>query len=690
MAKLVDVYRTEKQPSMDKRQLPLIIDENLTMVMDLSGMGIVCDSPMVRGKELDEFLRKFNVLSPSEIKSAFEVTMKDLLRILSQTIPCVGCRRSVERLFYQLMKSGHPALDPLYVSSEGVLSIRKEQLESPQVLCTLLHGHSSRLISLVDSQPRSKKSHRCNLHSLDSQRSRPVTSAWVDVWECMRPQCKEEVVVIESSTLLTTLENYLRKHRFCGECRTKVLKAYTLLVEEPDPCREKGYVPALYLGIKRCIPEKHIHLQTRTAYIANLITRAEPELMGSRRERHAKTLEIAQEEVLTCLGLCVYERLHRINLRLREEECTCQVLAAVAIEALCRNFEMAVEVKQGVSQLELLYEQITKEELAKQQKKEHKKQKRRKKKERRAEQDEKENNCECESEENGDHNTEELYNSCMCLDPKPSLQSTERHKLQVLDRKSKGSPTCYCEVCIRRKKDKGQITGSVDDQSNKGNRVVEKLQQQQLQHSRKTGTSCSSRDVTSNNNNNSTPPLSQQSLSPCQSCKSAQDLVETSHSCNGNWSSSEHSQDCGYSSENNNGCCDTGSGSSSLPSSPEGSEIACSDGFCNHEGECHGDRSCEIQVCDRTRQVSSVNTHHNSKAAPGGLTLTLEQMLEESYSSDEECYIPVEEVQEFKSKMLHVMEKRKELRQTLRKRFDELCINSPQPPVYRSAHCASN
>lgn len=63
----------------------------------------------------------------------------------------------------------------------------------------------------------------------------------------------------------------------------------------------------------------------------------------SRRERHAKTLESAQEEVLTCLGLCIYERLHRINLRLREEECTCKVLAAVAIDGLCRNFEVSKE-----------------------------------------------------------------------------------------------------------------------------------------------------------------------------------------------------------------------------------------------------------------------------------------------------------------------------------------------------------
>jgi len=63
----------------------------------------------------------------------------------------------------------------------------------------------------------------------------------------------------------------------------------------------------------------------------------------SRRERHAKTLESAQEEVLTCLGLCIYERLHRINLRLREEECTCKVLAAVAIDGLCRNFKVNKE-----------------------------------------------------------------------------------------------------------------------------------------------------------------------------------------------------------------------------------------------------------------------------------------------------------------------------------------------------------
>lgn len=60
----------------------------------------------------------------------------------------------------------------------------------------------------------------------------------------------------------------------------------------------------------------------------------------------------------------------------------------------------------------------------------------------------------------------------------------------------------------------------------------------------------------------------------------------------GNLSPNEHSLDCGYSSGNNGGCCETISGSSSLMSSPEGSEVACSEGFCNHDrGDCLDSKS---------------------------------------------------------------------------------------------------
>lgn len=116
-------------------------------------------------------------------------------------------------------------------------------------------------------------------------------------------------------------------------------------------------------------------------------------------------------------------------------------------------------------------------------------------------------------------------------------------------------------------------------------------------------------------------------------------------------SSSDNSHDCGYSSENNNGCCETGSLTSSLSSSPEGSELACSDTCC--------------QPTDFGSQC---------RLTCGG-GLSLQEMLEDHSEDDEECYITAEEVREFKSKSRQVYEKRRELRETLQKRFAQFCHN---------------
>lgn len=61
--------------------------------MDLNSMGFVYDNPTVRGKELDEFLHKYALLSKVDAHEAFQITCKDILNSMSQTIPCVGCRR---------------------------------------------------------------------------------------------------------------------------------------------------------------------------------------------------------------------------------------------------------------------------------------------------------------------------------------------------------------------------------------------------------------------------------------------------------------------------------------------------------------------------------------------------------------------------------------------------------------------
>ena len=72
---------------------------------------------------------------------------------------------------------------------------------------------------------------------------------------------------------------------------------------------------------------------------------------SSRRERHAKTMEVAQEEVVTCVGICLLERLQRLAQRLREEEQMVDMLQFASLQAMRRSFEMAVESKRGVSQV---------------------------------------------------------------------------------------------------------------------------------------------------------------------------------------------------------------------------------------------------------------------------------------------------------------------------------------------------
>lgn len=58
------------------------------------------------------------------------------------------------------------------------------------------------------------------------------------------------------------------------------------------------------------------------------------------------------------------------------------------------HFQMAIEKKQGVTQMDIFYEQLVKEKAAKEQKREKLRLKRKLKKERRNEIEEKENTCE--------------------------------------------------------------------------------------------------------------------------------------------------------------------------------------------------------------------------------------------------------------------------------------------------------
>ncbi|XP_038075546.1 gametogenetin-binding protein 2-like isoform X2 [Patiria miniata] len=365
-----------------RRQLPLTADGSLTMVMELSDIKYdQCDHSKGKNRnrhaEIDSFIEKYNDLSRDELAAAVMIPSKELFgHTMQERVPCVGCRRSMEQMFTRLRDQHHVrALEPLVITGHSELSLVTELLYDPRKMYSLFHLHGSKLDDLVNTLHKNKKNRRCLLHSLDNHKTKQI-STWIDIWEVMEKPCREEVTFVLASSLHSTTEAYLRKHRFCGECKTKVMRAYSILVGEVQPCEEKGYCSALYEGIRCCPRDKHIHLLCETDFIGRLIARAEPELNGIRRERHAKTIDIAQEEVLTCLGIHIFERLHKIWQSLRAEEQTFLLLFHAGVQKLEKALEMALEAKQGMSKLEQVCEEITEADRLKQQKRDQKKQRR--------------------------------------------------------------------------------------------------------------------------------------------------------------------------------------------------------------------------------------------------------------------------------------------------------------------------
>lgn len=131
-------------------------------------------------------------------------------------------------------------------------------------------------------------------------------------------------------------------------------------------------------------------------------------------------MEIAQEEVLTCIGMCIYNRLKKIHQCVKEEENACQILAAVAVHALSRSFDVAVENKRGVN-LDEMFNELSREERLREEKKIKKTKKRKKRSEKKQKDDDDDTfncepepvpeKCDCNDDDDHDHSEDEDIHS---------------------------------------------------------------------------------------------------------------------------------------------------------------------------------------------------------------------------------------------------------------------------------------
>ena len=367
------------------------------------------------------------------------------------------------------------------------------------------------------------------------------------------------------------------------------------------------------------------------------------------RERHAKTLEIAQEEVLTCIGMFIYERLRRVHICLKEEENACQVLAAVAVHALCRSFDMAVEKKRGISNLELLFKEMSRAEKVKDLRKEQKKLKKKKKKNDKKSLEDGGSasrvlclNCELMDE------GQQQSGQCTCAIDENGYDTEEQEAIDSMGSMNNNNNNIMLNKCCNG-------GGDTDAVKKKGSPSKKTTSMSIVGTNRM----CCGAGLANRNNGVGGGGVGDGSVTANGACTVAEELnfsvkdeisdICLCHSCDavhgssnsngigisGSGSGCSKSIDGGYvsepSSSNHDGPCSALSSSrtSSIASSPEGSEVACSDGCCNHElgGGVNGSTGHHHHTHYSTSLRATPEYQTCAATGNGDLTLSLQQML---------------------------------------------------------------
>lgn len=290
--------------------------------------------------------------------------------------------------------------------------------------------------------------------------------------------------------------------------------------------------------------------------------------------------------------MIMYERLRRIYVSLREEERACQVLAAVAVHALSRSFDMAVEQKQGISNLELLYQEISRAERAKELRREQKKLKKKLKKI-----EKKEKLCrksvnaaadnadsdaaEADGEEEEDRDevdlemVDEAVDLCDELDEElnklvdimdKNLRTDEKGEFSISDKPHLATAVVSKSPAQKKRKQKKQKKHKQPIQQSSGSKKKEIPQQQQ----QRVPTVEQSLSANGSHFGSCCDLDTNVSVEKCDVCLTPQDHCPCENDV----------RDSGYGSEL---LTPDNSPINSVASTPEGSEVSCSEGFCNHE-----------------------------------------------------------------------------------------------------------
>ncbi|DBA03464.1 TPA: hypothetical protein N0F65_002872 [Lagenidium giganteum] len=363
--------------------------------------------------ESREFRKRWLLLTESERTASLRADFDQFFHTAVELLPCLGCRSSTEALFHKL-SDGSCRPPPLVVNSG--LRFEKGRGQGFRLSDTYLHDSDASLslflhqerwgnttLAKLGRASKSSSRARCPLHT-QRARGRPRPAAFEVMWNKLPEEHQRHLAHIDSDQFLTDLECYLRRHRFCCRCKEKVLEAYDLLIgsscSEDDcedcagfDCSDKSHPDhgsdysddlhyTSYLFDELCYSRatSHIIVPCHIDYMSQLMTRADQEIVGDWGDRHARTIAEAQDEVLTCLGMVIWEKMQNLWTKTRSEKQSEELLVHCAVSTIRKNFDIAVEALHGKEMMEQLLAEEDDESRRLAKKKEKRKEKKKKRK----------------------------------------------------------------------------------------------------------------------------------------------------------------------------------------------------------------------------------------------------------------------------------------------------------------------
>lgn len=361
--------------------------------------------------EIREFHKRWLLLTEHERIAALKGDMNQFLQTVTDLLPCPGCRNGAEALFYKLLDG--KVRVPQLVNRSGLcfdrnnhFRLNESYMNSPNMSFSLFYHHERWVNTTLTkpSKPNTKSGTsraKCQLHS-QRVRGRPRPAAFEALWHKLSESHQRHLSHIDSDQFLTDLESYLRRHRFCCRCKEKVLEAYDLLIGSScseDDCEDCGgfecserhhehshydndlhYTSYLFDELAYSRAQNQIIVPCNIKFMSELMSRADQDVFGDWGDRHARTIAEAQDEVLVCLGMVIWDKIQSLWTKSQSEKLSEELLVHCAVFTLRRNFDVAVEALHGEEMIEQLLAEEDDESRRLEMKKEKRKEKKKKRK----------------------------------------------------------------------------------------------------------------------------------------------------------------------------------------------------------------------------------------------------------------------------------------------------------------------